>query len=120
MEIIDLLRSIDTYDFGPRKWVPSVDIQEVDSHYLLRVEVPGVGRENLKIEVDHGHLTISGKKEAPAKGVGYRYSEIGFGSFVRSFELPPKAGEIFAEYLDGVLSLKIHKGEGVSRQIQIK
>lgn len=119
MEMLDILKGLDNWDLGTRKWVPPVDITEEDTFYLLKMEVPGVGRENLKVEVDGGRLKISGRKVSP-KTEGYRYSEVGFGEFTRSFELPPKAGEARAEYVDGVLILKIPKGDGATKQIQIR
>ncbi len=117
--MLDKLIGLDTWDFSTRKWSPPVDITEENTCYLLKMEVPGVGRENLKVEVDAGRLKISGKKVS-SKTEGYRYSEIGFGEFTRTFELPPKSGEAKVEYVDGVLVLKIPKGDGMTKQIQIR
>ncbi|MDB5103118.1 MAG: hypothetical protein JWP91_807 [Fibrobacteres bacterium] len=108
-----------------KQFTPAVDIVEEKEDYVLRAELPGVAKENIKLEVKENRLTISGKKEAKvseSKGE-YRYVESSFGSFSRTFELPRNvSGEaIQAEYANGVLNLRIPKAkESLSRSIEIK
>lgn len=104
---------------------PAVDISEEKEDYVLRAELPGVLKENIKIEVKENRLTLSGKKESVVeeqKGE-YRYVEAAYGTFSRSFELPRNVSgdAIRAEYLNGVLTLRIAKAkEALSRTIEIK
>jgi HSP20 family protein len=96
-------------------YAPAVDIVEDKDAYHLRVELPGVKREDLGVEVKDNRLTLTGKKDNAWKDHrdGYRYFESRHGSFARSFELPRhvKADAIEAKYELGVLSLRIPKGE---------
>lgn len=107
-------------------FAPAVDIVEEKEDYVLRAELPGVAKENIKVEVKENRLTLSGKKESAwtDKSVGeYRYAESTHGSFARVFELPRNvSGEaIKAEYANGVLLLRIPKAkEALSRSIEIK
>lgn len=105
-------------------FAPAVDIVEEKEDYVLRAELPGVSKENIKIEVKENRLTLSGKKESAwaDKSGEYRYVESSYGSFARTFELPRNvSGEaIKAEYQNGVLSLRIPKAkEALSRTIEI-
>ncbi|MDQ3000862.1 MAG: Hsp20/alpha crystallin family protein [Fibrobacterota bacterium] len=110
-------------------FAPAVDIVEEKEDYVLRAELPGVSKENIKVEVKENRLTLSGKKEsawAAKDGQSprgeYRYVESSYGSFARSFELPRNvSGEaIRAEYQNGVLTLRIAKAkESLSRTIEI-
>ncbi len=104
---------------------PSVDISEEKEDYVLRAELPGVLKENIKIEVKENRLTLSGKKESAVEGEKgeYRYVESAYGTFSRSFELPRNVSgdSIRAEFLNGVLTLRIAKAkEALSRSIEIK
>jgi HSP20 family protein len=107
-------------------FAPSVDIAEEKEDFVLRAELPGVAKENIKVEVKENRLTLSGKKESPwaEKGSGeYRYAEASYGSFSRSFELPRNVSgdSIRAEYAHGVLTLRIPKAkEALSKVIEIK
>ncbi len=106
-------------------FAPAVDIVEEKEDYLLRAELPGVPKENIKVEVKDKRLTLSGKKEsAHVEGKGeYRHVESGYGSFARTFELPRNvSGEaIKAEYANGVLTLRIPKAkEALARTIDIQ
>jgi HSP20 family protein len=108
-----------------KSFSPAVDIVEEKEAFVLRAELPGVPRENLKVEVKENRLTLSGKKEARSEGGNgeYRYAESSYGEFARSFELPRNVdGQgIQAEYVNGVLTLRIPKGkEALSRSIEIK
>jgi HSP20 family protein len=105
-------------------FAPAVDIVEDKEEFLLRAELPGVPKENIKVEVKENRLTVSGNKESvhkEAKGE-YRYVESSYGAFSRSFELPRNvhAGDIKAEYAHGVLTLRIPKAkEALPRTIEI-
>ena len=110
-------------------FAPAVDIVEEKEDYVLRAELPGVAKENIKVEVKENRLTLSGKKESvwtdkgAEAGGEYRYAESRYGTFARVFELPRNvSGEsIRAEHVNGVLFLRIPKAkEALSRVIEIK
>jgi HSP20 family protein len=105
-------------------WCPLVDILESKDSYLIRVELPGMRKEDLKTEVNEGVLTISGERkfEEPANGVEYHRVERVAGKFSRSFYLPQtvKHDGIKATYRDGILEVQVPKAdEAKPRQIAI-
>jgi HSP20 family protein len=107
-------------------WVPAVDIYETDGHELvLKIELPDVAREDITLQVENNTLTISGQKqmEKEVKEEQYHRIERAYGTFSRSFTLPPTvdAGGIKAEYRNGVLTVKLpRREEAKPRQIQVQ
>ncbi len=106
------------------KWYPAVDVLESKDSYLIRAELPGMKREDIKVEVKDGTLVLSGerKSEKPADGVEYRHVERVTAKFWRSFSLPEtvKQDGIEATYKDGILEIRVPKAEeGKPRQIEI-
>ncbi len=104
---------------------PRVDIEETDNEFLLRGELPGIDKENIKIELNNNVLSICGKKEETKeeREKNYHIRETFNGSFSRSFTLPESVdGEhIKAEFNDGLLMLTIPKSvEKKPKQIEIK
>ena len=109
---------------APGGWYPPVDILESKDSYLIRVELPGMKKEDLKTEVNEGTLTLSGERkfEEPADGVQYHRAERVAGKFSRSFYLPQtvKHDGIRATYRDGILEIQVPKAEEAKpRQIAI-
>jgi len=106
-------------------WVPAVDVYQTDNHALvLKVELPDVPREDIDLRVENDTLTISGQKhrDTTIKDEQYHRTERTFGSFSRTFTLPPTvdAGKIGAEYKNGVLSVTLPlREEAKPRQIQV-
>jgi HSP20 family protein len=105
-------------------WYPPVDVLEGKDWYLIRAELPGMKKEDIKVEVKNGTLTLSGesRSEKPAEGVEYRHTERVAAKFWRSFSLPKtvKHEAIEATYKDGVLEIRVPKAEEAKpRQIQI-
>jgi HSP20 family protein len=96
-------------------WTPAVDILEEDDRYLLSADIPGVDREDMKITLEDGVLTIKGerKSEAEVSEQGYRRRERIHGTFVRQFNLPDTVdtANISASAKDGVLKIAIPKQE---------
>lgn len=92
-------------------WTPAVDIIEKANEFRLKVELPEVRKEDVKVSIDKGVLTVSGERklEAEEGEVQHRRSERSYGSFSRSFTLPEDADEngINASYKDGILLLTI-------------
>jgi HSP20 family protein len=88
---------------------PAVDIAEIDGAYVLRMDLPGVAREDVKLETKDGALTVSGTRKAPEAGKAYRYCESGYGAFSRSFSLPESIDRdsIGARLENGVLEVRL-------------
>lgn len=106
-------------------WIPTVDISETDAEYLIKAELPEIKKEDVKVTVEDGVLTILGERrqEKEEKGKKYHRVERSYGSFVRSFTLPESVdeGAVKAEYKDGVLNLHLPKTEKVKpKTIDVK
>ncbi len=109
----------------PRAWTPRVDIQETDKEYLLSVSLPGVKKEDVKVSVEEGVLTITGERreEKEEKGKTWLRRESAYGSFQRSFVLPTgmHPEEVKASHKDGQLIVSLRKPEKAgSRGIHVK
>ncbi len=96
-------------------WAPSVDISETESEYQIKAEIPDVKKEDVKVTLEDGVLTIQGerKHEKEEKGKKYHRIERSYGSFVRTFSLPDVIDDdkVKAEFRDGVLNLHLPKSE---------
>jgi HSP20 family protein len=108
------------------EWAPSADISETDKEYLIRAELPAVKKEDVKVTVDQGMITIEGerKQEKEDKTEKYHRVESFRGSFTRSFSLPENANAdaVRCESKDGVLTVHIPKTEpqkSKTRQIPV-
>ena len=100
---------------GPRRWVPAMDLVEHDDAFVLRADLPGLGDDDVKIEVADGVLTIAGERtfEHGARKDGVFRLERGAGRFSRSLTLPEgvDAEAIAASFDKGVLEVRIPKPE---------
>ena len=96
-------------------WSPSVDISETSTAYLVKAEIPDVKKEDVKVTVQDGMLTIQGerKMEKEEKGKRFHRIERSYGSFMRSFRVPDDAeeGKVKAEFKDGMLNVTLPKSE---------
>lgn len=106
-------------------WKPSSDIMETEDGYMVRTELPGVGKDDVSISVLENVLTITGEKSQidTEESKKYRRKENRYGCFKRSFSLPPKVSpdSINADFRDGVLTLTIPKPEEAKpREIPIE
>lgn len=105
------------------QWV-TCDVEETDKSYLMSFDLPGMKKEDVKINFHDGVLTVSGerKNEREEKAENRYYSERYYGSFERSFTLPAgvKAEEIEADYQNGVLRITVPKAAATKgREIKI-
>ena len=105
-------------------WAPSADITETDKEYLIKANLPEVRREDVKVTLDNGAITISGerKREKEEKGENEIRMESFYGMFSRSFSLPENVDtrNVHAESKDGVLKIHIPKtGAAKPRSISI-
>jgi HSP20 family protein len=106
-------------------WSPAVDIAEQDDEYLVKVELPGVEKNDVSITLESNILTVRGTKrqEKEDKGREYHRVERSYGSFHRSFTLPisVQADKINAVFADGILSVTLPKAEeSKPKQIEVK
>ena len=107
------------------EWTPLVDIAEDDKEYLIKAELPEVKKEDVKVTVEGGVLTITGERkfEKEEKGTKYHRLERAYGSFMRSFTLHEGAAgdKIIAEFKDGVLKVHLAKSpEAKPKSINVK
>jgi HSP20 family protein len=107
--------------------MPAVNIREDEKNYILELAVPGIDKNDLKIDTNEDVLTISSetKKETEENKDGYKRKEFSYSSFCRSFYIPENVNrdKIEANYKDGILSVGLPKQEveknKITRQIKI-
>jgi HSP20 family protein len=107
------------------EWTPSVDIIEDEKEWLVKADLPEVNKENVKLTVENGVLTITGERkfEKEEKDKKYLRIERSYGSFLRSFTLPDTADgtKVSAEFKDGVLKVHLPKSEKAApRTVEVK
>lgn len=115
----------DDSDLYASTWLPAVDVAEHDDEYHVKVELPGVSRDDVKITMQGNILTISGEKkqEKETKKSDFHRVERSYGSFQRSFTLPAtvQSDRIDATFKDGILNIKVPKAEESKRKaIEVK
>jgi HSP20 family protein len=106
-------------------FAPSIDISENEKQYMIDVEIPGVDKKDIKLNVENNTLTISGERKFEKKEDGKQYHRVEshYGTFSRSFSLPDNVNSesINASYNNGILSITVDKSEEkVRKQIKIK
>ena len=101
------------YETAGAEWIPVMDMIETATEYVVRLEVPGIHKENLDVNLTGELVTITGTRAfAPeVEGEGYLVKERAIGKFVRTIRLPTPVAEkkVLAEYRDGVLVLRLPK-----------
>jgi len=112
-------------DMTVAQWLPLVDITEDDKEYLIKAELPEVKKDEVKVTVENGVLTISGERkfEKEEKDKRYHRIERAYGSFTRSFSVPDDADDakVGAEFKDGVLTVRLAKSEKARpKSIEVK
>ncbi|WP_121811851.1 Hsp20/alpha crystallin family protein [Mucilaginibacter kameinonensis] len=107
--------------------VPAVNIAETENEFHVELAVPGLKKEDFKINLDKNVLSVAAEKKAENVEEGKKFSkrEYSYNSFVRSFTLPESADQskIDADYADGILKLTIAKKEEAkfqTREIAVK
>jgi HSP20 family protein len=119
------------FNFEPLKkamegnWMPAIDLTETEKEFILRVEVPGVPRENLDVHLEGDLLTLTGhrEKKTTEKDENMLWEEREAGRFTRTIRLPKavEANKIEAVYTDGILTVRLPKTElAVKNKILIK
>jgi HSP20 family protein len=95
----------------PQGWAPSVDLCETADAFIVTAELPGLAREQVRIEVADGRITLQGRRDSRVPCEQYHQVERGHGEFSRTFALPPAVNtdEISADLRDGVLTIVVAK-----------
>jgi len=103
-------------DAGMGMWNPAVDLYEKDDHFMIKAELPGVNKDDIKIDLQDQLLTLSGERtyDNEIKEENYYRRERSYGKFQRAFTLPADvdSDKIKAEFKDGVLQIEVPKPEG--------
>jgi HSP20 family protein len=107
------------------EWTPMVDIAETDDEYLIKAEIPEVKREDVKVSVENGVLTMQGerKQEKEEKGKKFHRVERYYGSFMRTFTVPDNVDDtkVKADFKEGVLFVHLPKTEKAKpKAIEVK
>ena len=105
-------------------WIPAVDIYETKESIVLNVELPGVTKEDIALEVKDSTLTIKGEKkfEENVKEENFHRMERSYGSFTRAFTLPStvQQDKVKAKFRDGILEIMLPKAEEAKpKQIKV-
>jgi HSP20 family protein len=105
-------------------FAPPVDVYEDEHNVVLKVEVPGIDEKDIDIRLENNTLTVHGERkfEKEEKEENYRRVERQYGSFTRTFTLPPTVDtqNIQANYDKGILKIKLaKKAEAKPKQIKV-
>jgi HSP20 family protein len=104
-----------THASKPVKFFPGADVLETEKYYEILLLIPGIKKEDIKIDFREGQLTIEGERKflKDEKVKKYHFIESQYGFFTRAFYLPDNINHerIEAKYVDGVLKVNIPKDE---------
>jgi HSP20 family protein len=106
-------------------WIPSVDIGEDEGGFEVQAELPGIKKEDVKVTLENGVLTLQGERKQGQEGKGRKIlrTERSYGHFLRRFTLPDSVDEtqVKAEFKDGILYLHLPKTEKAKpRAIEVR
>jgi len=106
-------------------WAPRTDLSETDEAFRIRLDVPGMKKEDITVNLQNNTLTVSGERssERTEEGEEYVRVERAFGNFHRTFTLPDAVDQenVEASYEDGVLTINVPKTDtSTRRQIEIQ
>jgi HSP20 family protein len=95
------------------EWAPRMDVYEKDGDLVIKAELPGVKKEDIKVEIEGGDLVVRGerKAESEVREDDYYRIERTYGTFYRRLPIPfdAKSDQIKASYNDGILEIKVPK-----------
>ncbi|HWI20816.1 MAG TPA: Hsp20/alpha crystallin family protein [Vicinamibacterales bacterium] len=96
---------------GPQGWAPAVDLCETANAFIFTAELPGLSREQVRIDVHENRLTLQGRRDARVSCDKYHQVERGHGEFLRHFVLPHpvNADSVVADLTDGILTITVPK-----------
>jgi len=96
---------------GPQGWAPAVDLCETAEAFVFTAELPGLSRDQVRIDVQENRVTLQGRREARVSCDKYHQVERGHGEFLRTFVLPRavNADAVSADLADGILTITVPK-----------
>ena len=106
-------------------WSPAADVQETDTEFVIKADLPEVAKEDVKVQVEDGVLTIQGERKREEETNGKRFHKIEreYGKFVRRFALPVEidATKVEAGFKNGVLNVRLPKtAKATAKTIDVK
>ena len=131
----DMEQLFDEFGFGrpaPRgfdqmaAWTPQVEVLQRDKEFVVRADLPGINKDNVKVELRDDSIVLRGERQEERKEEreGFLRTERSYGSFYREIPLPPDVdtSQATATFRDGVLEITMpsSEGEGRMRQLEIK
>ena len=121
----NLTRAFDDQGIGRGAWAPSVDIYENKDQIVLEAELPGMNQEDFDLSIENNVITLRGERKFEKKDEGDNFHRVerSYGSFTRSFTLPPTVSSenVVAGFDNGILRLELAKREEAKpRRIEIK
>jgi HSP20 family protein len=109
---------------GEVDWAPALDVSEREGEVVVKAEIPGMNKDDIKVSVKDDKLTISGEKkcEEQEEGENWHRVERTYGSFRRVLSMPPvDSDKVQATYRDGILEIRLPKQESAKpKEIPIK
>lgn len=121
-DLLTIQHRLERLSTGPQGWTPAVDLCETATAFILTAELPGVTREQIRIDIRDGRLTLQGRRDARVSCEQYHQVERGHGEFCRSFALPQAVDttNIAAAMRDGVLTITVPKAsEAGPRRVEV-
>jgi len=113
--------------FVPGEWSPQIDILEREGQFVVHADLPGLSKDDVKVDIADDLLTIQGerKQEKKEERAGYCYSECSYGSFYRAIPLPPgaDASKANAQFQNGVLEITMPapaQGAKKARRLEVR
>ena len=105
-------------------FAPPMDVEETDKEYLIKADLPAVAKDDVKVGIEDGILTVQGerKQEKEEKGKRFHRLERSYGKFVRRMSVPMDVDQqkVAAEFKDGVLNVHLPKTNGAKpRSVEV-
>jgi HSP20 family protein len=111
------------FNLSPRPWNPPTDVYESEDSIVIKMEAPGVSKDDLEILLEGNLLMVRGRRrrDPSEKGLTYQLVEIPYGPFERTFELPTQLSlqDIRAEYRDGFLRILVPRRAATPRLVPV-
>lgn len=112
-------------DIALPDWSPQVDISEDDKEYMVKADLPEIKKEDVKVTVENGVLSISGERKSEKEETKKKFHRVerSFGTFLRTFTLPDDADstKVAAEFKEGVLKVHLPKAPAAKpKTVEVK
>jgi HSP20 family protein len=106
-------------------WLPAIDVHETTKDYIVKADLPDVAKEDVKVHLQDGVLTIEGERRREKEEAGSKFHKMEreYGKFVRRFVVPTEVdpANVRAEFKEGVLHLRLPKSEkAIPKTIEVK